>query len=128
MNMLKEISGCRFLLVLLNESEYKRKIADMIGHGKRAHKMDEIRDAMANAIKKNNCSILIFDSITSLLIYHEASSIVRFTHNLLNSREHGNAKNIFISIKDSYGLKSENSILTKDIGMFADKTIDICMQ
>ena len=85
--------------------------------------LDGLRDAIKEAVQKEKCSIIIFDTITSLLIYQETFSIVKFTNSIAGSKEYENTKKVFIVLKDMERVKKENLSLVKDISLFADKTI-----
>jgi archaellum biogenesis ATPase FlaH len=167
----------RFLLVMLNESEYEKNFSVMLkGVGKSGKKicyvclsstykdvvaslkkkgidtsrfffidtltshynpsearncifvsspaaLEELRKAIKATVEKESCSIIIFDTITSLLIYQETSSIVRFASSIAGNKEYENTKKVFIVMKDMERVKKENLSMMKDISMFADKTI-----
>jgi archaellum biogenesis ATPase FlaH len=87
--------------------------------------LEEIRDAIIKAVKENDCGMVIFDTISSLLIYQESFSIVKFTNSFLANKLQEKIKKVFIVLKDSERLKNENSSLAKDISMFADKTVQL---
>jgi len=50
---------------------------------------------------------------------------VKFTNNFLANKLQEKIKKVFIVLKNSERLEKENSALAKDIGMFADKTIEL---
>jgi archaellum biogenesis ATPase FlaH len=87
--------------------------------------LDDLRDAIKRAVEKEKCDVVIFDTITSLLIYQETFSITKFANNLAGGKEYENTKKVFIVLKDVERMKNENQTLAKDIGMFADKTINM---
>lgn len=178
MELLEDIIKTKFLLVLLDESRYIDKLAEMFKsmekdnricylclsktyddivkdlrkkgintkkfffidvlgshYGKRKStneclflqsptELADIETAIKRAVKEKKCSVILFDTISAMLIYQETSSIVKFTHNLITSKEQENAKKIFIVLKDDI-LKEDNEMLTKDLTMFADKTINL---
>jgi archaellum biogenesis ATPase FlaH len=71
---------------------------------------------------KGGCNAIILDTVSSLLIYHDASEIVRFTHDILT--EEKKAKKIFVVLKEQ-PTPEDNRILVEDLDMFADKKIDM---
>lgn len=87
--------------------------------------LTKIRLAIKKAIEERKCSVIIFDTISTLLIYQETSSIVRFTHHLLSEKEHENVKKLFIVLKGDQISSDENIRLVEDLSMFADKTLDL---
>jgi hypothetical protein len=87
--------------------------------------LEEIRAAIKKAIDEKHCSIVMFDTISSLLIYQQSDSILHFTNRLVSSREHENTSKVFIVLKDMQSLESEIQLLTKDMKMFADKMIEV---
>ena len=87
-----------------------------------ASNLDDIRQAVRKAVEEKNCSTILFDTISTLLIYQEKHSIVEFTHNLISEKEQENTKKLFIVLKE--GNKEEDT-LTDDLQMFADKKIDL---
>jgi archaellum biogenesis ATPase FlaH len=180
MDILESITQNKFLLVMLNETEYEKKLFDMIKQMNKTGKkicyvclsstykdvvdvlgkkgidvnsfffidvlsshygessgmkncifvsspvaLEEIRDAIIKAIKEEKCGVVIFDTISSLLIYQESYSIVKFTNNFLANKLQDNIKKVFVVLKNSERLSKENMSLAKDIGMFADKTVEL---
>jgi hypothetical protein len=80
-----------------------------------------IKDAIESAIEKENCSVLLFDTFSSLLIYQPSFPLLRFTHQLGEK----NAIKIFIALKKDSVPEKDNTQLINDLKMFADKTIDL---
>lgn len=85
----------------------------------------KIRLAIMKAVEDKKCSVILFDTISTLLIYQEISSIVKFTHHLLVEETQENTKKLFIILKEDSVPNEENQRLVKDLTMFADKTLDI---
>jgi archaellum biogenesis ATPase FlaH len=84
-----------------------------------------IRAAISRTISEKQCNVILFDTISTMLIYQETSSIVKFTHHLLSERGQENVKKLFIVLKHDTVPMEENQKLVKDLGMFADKTLDL---
>lgn len=89
--------------------------------------LTKIRLAIKRAVDENKCSIILFDTISTLLIYQQTSSIVRFTHSLISEKEQENVKKLFLMIKGNDVPIEESKRLANDLGMFADKTLDISL-
>jgi hypothetical protein len=83
-----------------------------------------IRAAIMKAVDEKKCSVILFDTISTLLIYQETSSIVKFTHYLLTDEKQEHVKKLFIVLKNGTGPNEQSAMLLKDLTMFADKTID----
>ena len=83
--------------------------------------LDLLRTTIKKVLKKG-CSVVMLDTVSSLLIYQEASNIVRFTHDILT--EEKKVKKIFIVLKGEPVL-DDNQRLVKDLDMFADKMVDL---
>lgn len=80
-----------------------------------------VKDAITYAIDKNKCSVLLFDTISTLLAYQQTDSIVKFTNSIVSEK----AGKLFLVLKNE-GLPYEDiARLTKDLEMFADKKLDL---
>lgn len=84
-----------------------------------------IRLAIEKVIMEKKCSVIIFDTISSLLIYQESYSIVRFTHEIMTDKMQEKTKKIYIVLKGSGLPGGENQGMIKDLCMFADTTVDM---
>ena len=83
-----------------------------------------IRAAIMKAVDEKKCSVILFDTISTLLVYQETSSIVKFTHSILTDGEQENTKKLFIVLKGDTVPGRDSRTLVKDLSMFADKTLD----
>lgn len=86
--------------------------------------LNEIRSALSNVIKEKDCSVVVVDTISTMLIYQQSSDIVRFTHEFLTEERERN-KILYLVLKDDTIPLEENDKLVKDLSMFADNTIDL---
>ena len=86
--------------------------------------LEKIRDAIRKIVEKQRCSVLLFDTISALLIYQESFSILHFTNSLFDYKKE-NVKKIFIALKNNDILGGENTKLVDDLKMFADKTLEV---
>jgi hypothetical protein len=82
-----------------------------------------IRSALETAIEKHNCSVLLFDTFSSLLIYQESFQVLKFAHSLTSEKGMNVAK-IFIVLKSGPAPEGSEAFLN-DLKMFADKTVEI---
>ena len=87
--------------------------------------LSAIRVAVTKSVNKKNCSVVIFDTISALLVYQEVFNIVKLTHSLVTEKLHEKSNTVFIVLKNQDEvLKDLNAGLIKDLSMFADKTIN----
>ncbi len=86
--------------------------------------LDEIKEALASAIKEKKCELAIFDAISSLLEYKDLFSILKFTHSLMTENSYATAKKLYIILGDDTP-ENESKRLMTDLGMFADKTLEL---
>jgi KaiC/GvpD/RAD55 family RecA-like ATPase len=87
--------------------------------------LKEIREAVKRAVNKHKCEAIIFDTISTLLIYQQTHSIVRFTHELLTDKSQKETNKVYIVLKEAGIYKGESTKLINDLNLFADKTIEI---
>ena len=71
-------------------------------------------------IENEKCECLIFDSLSTLLIYHDDTATVKFIHDLIVKLRLHNESAEFTCLLDD-----ANSTLIKDISMFADEIINL---
>ena len=82
--------------------------------------------AIMKAVKEKNCKIVVFDTLSTLLIYRQPYIILRFTHRILqDGPDSVISKKVLIAIKGGELLGHERDELIKDIMMFADNSITI---
>jgi len=75
--------------------------------------------SISEALKK--CNNLLFDSLSSLLLYEKPQNIMKFVHNIVNRiRVVGNVAAIFVILKGDVDAK-----LIKDFSMFIDDIIEL---
>lgn len=75
--------------------------------------------AYSSLLNEKNCEVVLFDTISTLAVYQEASSVVKFVHNLLTKTRILNKKAVFVALKE------DSETLIKDLNMFVDKIIEI---
>ena len=82
--------------------------------------LTELTLAIDNTISLAKIDFVIFDSLSTLLIYHDPATVVRFTHNLMSLLRRSDTKTIFISLKED--MKTD---FMMDLIMFADKIVNL---
>ena len=87
--------------------------------------LGEIGEAVKSAVEEGHCSAVVFDTISTLLIYQQTSSIVRFTNSIVSEKKQENIKKLFIILKGGDVPPDDVNSLAKDLELFADKKLDL---
>lgn len=69
---------------------------------------------------RHNFDYLIFDSLTSLLVYEAKAPVSKFVSSLVNKIKQSKTKAVFYSLS-----VKEQDALIKESGMFVDKVLDL---
>ena len=86
-------------------------------------KLVNIQSAITELVNKKKCNIIIMDTIATLLDFESAFSITKFAHNLTIEKKDKNK--IFIVLDENGFTREESKGLTKDLGMFADRVVEV---
>lgn len=86
--------------------------------------LDSLMREVKRAVEEEECSVIVLDTVSTLLIYQESFSIIKFTHNLV-ANEKTETKKLFIVLKGGEVPSEDNDSLVKDLEMFADKKLDM---
>lgn len=85
-----------------------------------------IKVAVTKAVNNKGCSVVIFDTISALLVYQEAFRIMKMTHDLMVEKVHEKSNTVFIVLKSQEKvLQDMDKGLIGDLSMIADKTLDL---
>ena len=87
--------------------------------------LNEIKKAIKRAVNKEKCEAIIFDTISTLLIYKQTHTIIRFTHELMIDKNQSTINKVYVILKERGIYKDESAKLIKDLNLFADKTLEI---
>ena len=79
--------------------------------------LTEISIDIANLIGKKTDSV-IFDSLSTLLIYQDSMTSIKFVHSIVSKIRSADKKCIFFSLKED-----ADSDMMKDVNMFVDKVV-----
>lgn len=121
----KNIDTKKFYFIDVLSSHYgKRKPLDNCTFLDSPTDLGAIKKAIFDAFKNKQCGTVIFDTASTLLIYHETSKIVRFTHDFLSEETEKN-KVLYLILKHDSVPSEENQRLVDDLVMFADKTLRV---
>ena len=77
--------------------------------------LTELSIVIGDAIKKPE-NFVVFDSLSTLLAYHDSSTAIKFIHSLVSKIRSTKNGCIFICLKED-----KDSELMKDVSMFVDK-------
>ncbi|HHI03929.1 MAG TPA: hypothetical protein ENL45_00085 [Candidatus Woesearchaeota archaeon] len=82
--------------------------------------LTEISLAFSKAFDEKKCNGLLFDTLSTLLVYANPHSIIQFIHNVLTKLRVVSGKAVFVALKEDV-----NSELVKDLYMFVDKVVEV---
>ena len=82
--------------------------------------LTELSIAFSRAMIDVGCEAAVFDSLSTMLVYEGAHSIIQFAHQLITKTRVAGKNIVFISLKEDTG-----SELIKDLYMFVDKAIEV---
>ncbi len=82
--------------------------------------LTELSVAISNAMEADSYSYILFDSLSTLLVYESDTTIAKFVHFLMAKVRVVGCNAIFTCLR-----QDSESILIKDINMFADKVVDL---
>jgi archaellum biogenesis ATPase FlaH len=81
--------------------------------------LTELSVNISRLLDNGQYNLLIFDSLSTLLVYESDTTIAKFVHFLMAKVRVAGCSALFTCLK-----QDSDSILIKDINMFADKVID----
>ncbi|MBD3389233.1 MAG: hypothetical protein GF416_09070 [Candidatus Altiarchaeales archaeon] len=82
--------------------------------------LTELSVAISNSMEHRDFKFIVFDSLSTLLVYESDTTIAKFVHFLMAKVRVAECSAVFTCLK-----QDASSILVKDINMFADKVIDL---
>ena len=84
-----------------------------------------IKKAIKKAVTKSECTAAIFDTISTLLIYQQPDSIIKFTHELLTEKFQKEISKVYVVLREKGVYRDENKKLINDLNLFADKIFEM---
>lgn len=81
--------------------------------------LTELSLALTKLLDAQQFDYVLFDSLSTLLVYEEAQVVTRFVHSLMSKIRVVKCKGVFTSLK-----RDVDSIVIKDLNMFADMILD----
>ncbi|MBU0763103.1 MAG: hypothetical protein KKD39_08775 [Candidatus Altiarchaeota archaeon] len=82
--------------------------------------MTELSVSISKLMDAGTCKLIFFDSLSTLLVYESDTTIAKFVHFLMAKVRVTGCNAIFTCLK-----QDADSLLVKDINMFADRVIDV---
>lgn len=80
----------------------------------------EVFDTLRDALQNKKIDILLFDSLSSMLVYEKELFVTRFLHKLVAMTKGLNCKSVFIVLKSDVETDA-----VENMGMFVDQTINL---
>jgi hypothetical protein len=81
--------------------------------------MTKISICVSKLLEKKKTELIFLDSISSMLIYNDELSVIKFLHNIMNKVRLSDAKAVYIILESDLEKK-----LMKDVELFADKIVE----
>lgn len=75
--------------------------------------------AFTSLYSDHGCEVIIFDTISTLIVYQDIGSVTKFVHNLVTKSRVIGKKLVLIALKE------DSESLIKDLNMFVDKILEI---
>lgn len=82
--------------------------------------LTELGVAIGKLLAREKIDAVIFDSLSTLLVYQKGMSVIKFTHFVMSKIRTLEAKGVFTALKEDI-----DSGLIKDLNMFADKIVEV---
>jgi len=83
------------------------------------HSLTQLGLAITKMLENKKIKQLLFDSISTLLIYSEEKEVMKFIHHIMSKVRETECKAVFTSLKEDV-----SSMLVKEITLFADAIIE----
>ncbi|MFH0874633.1 MAG: hypothetical protein V1859_01760 [archaeon] len=79
--------------------------------------LTDISLAFSEGLSDKGCDNAIFDTISTLIVYQDINSVIKFTHNLITKIRVLGKKSVFVALKE------DSEELVKDLNMFVDSVV-----
>ena len=116
--------GKFFFIDVLTHHFKRQEIAQNCIFVEDPRKLMALQLAIAKAVIQKNCSAIIFDTLSSLLMYEQAHDVIQFANAMAIEEKHRSVNKVFIVVRESQPLKEYSDTFIKDVEMFADKKIE----
>lgn len=116
----KNINASKFLFIDTASKASKLKELENCIYISSIFALNELSIAITLTIEKRKFDIMVFDSLSTMLIYHDIMNITKFVHNLIGKLREVNCGAIFTCLE-----ADAESPLIKDLGMLVDKIVSL---
>jgi len=82
--------------------------------------LTELNITLNKVLEVGNLDCTVFDSLSTLLVYEDQMTVIRFVHNVMAKLRTTNSKGVFTALKEDI-----TTNLMKDLNMFADKVVEL---
>jgi len=82
--------------------------------------LTDLNIAINNVVKEERAKVILFDSLSTILVYQEPSIVIKFSHSIISSLRSAKVKGVFTCLKEDIGNE-----LVKDLSMFVDKIVEL---
>ena len=82
--------------------------------------LTELNIAINKIIDGEKIKQLVFDSLSTLLVYEQASTVIKFSHSVISKLRSAGVNAVFLALKEDV----QNELI-KDLSMFVDKVAEI---
>lgn len=111
----------RFLFIdAITETVKKPKPNERVIFVSSPNALTELSIIMVKALETDKVDYMVFDSLSTLLVYEDAATAIKFTHNIIVKLRTTKTKGIFTILKGDI-----TKSLMKDLSMFVDKVVDL---
>jgi len=80
--------------------------------------LTEMSITIGKVLELGKIEAMVFDSLSTLLVYEDPSTVVKFTHSLISSLRGKKVSGVLVCLEGG-----KNAELVKDISMFADRVV-----
>ncbi len=81
--------------------------------------LTEIDVTLFKTLAEHSIQLVFFDSLSTLLLYNDDLSVVKFAQHLMNKVRESGIRGVFVAMREDL-----ETPLVKDLGLFADAVVD----
>jgi len=82
--------------------------------------LTDLSISINKVIDEEKIDAIIFDSLSTLLVYQQPSMVIKFSHSIISKLRAAKVKGVFTCLKED--IRGE---LVKDLSMFVDKIVEV---
>jgi len=115
-----DISKFFFIDAVTRSSKFTVKDQKNCDYVQSVESLMEINIAISKVLESGKAGCLIFDSLSTMLIYHDVATVTKFMHGLIIRARSFNCTGVFTLLKGDI-----KSALIKDLAMFVDNVVNL---